>query len=308
MSELHGLVFDIRKFSLHDGPGIRTTVFFKGCPLNCWWCHNPESQSPAPELMLWKSRCIRCGTCVTTCALEAAGLNTEEKTGMHTVVERDVCTVCGSCVAVCAAEARELVGKRMTVSEVMSSIERDVVFFEESGGGVTFSGGEPLAQFSFLIGLLKACKALEIHTALDTSGYAPWKSIDTIRGDVDLFLYDLKIMDDTRHRTFTGVPNGLILHNLRALSERGHHIALRVPIIPGVTDDDQNLNEIGKFAASLPHLDRLDILPYHPSAVGKYERLGKPYHLAETRTPDDERMAEIAHLFEQYHLSVKVGG
>ena len=308
MSELHGLVFDIRKFSLHDGPGIRTTVFFKGCPLSCWWCHNPESQSPAPELMLWESRCVRCGTCVSTCALEAAGLVTDDKKGPHALVERDVCTVCGSCVYACAADARELVGKRMTVNDVMSSIERDVIFFEESGGGVTFSGGEPLSQHAFLAALLKACKALEIHTALDTSGYAPWKAIDSLRGDVDLFLYDLKLMDDTRHRQFTGVPNGLILHNLRALAERGHHIAIRVPIIPGITDDTQNLEQIGEFAAGLPNLDRVDILPYHPSALGKYERLGKPTHLTGTRTPADERMEEIARLLGQYRLSVKIGG
>jgi pyruvate formate lyase activating enzyme len=240
--------------------------------------------------------------------LEAAGLDADTQTGLRPTVERDVCTVCGSCVEICAAEARELVGKRMTVNDVMSNIERDIVFFEESGGGVTFSGGEPLAQHAFLAGLLKACKALEIHTAVDTSGYAPWKAIDNIRGDVDLFLYDLKLMDDARHRSYTGVPNGLILHNLRALSEHGHKIVLRVPVIPGVTDDAQNLGEIGAFAASLPNLERVDLLPYHPSALGKYERLGKPYLLAETNAPADERMAEIAHLFEQYHLSVKIGG
>jgi pyruvate formate lyase activating enzyme len=309
VSELHGLVFDIRKFSLHDGPGIRTTVFFKGCPLNCWWCHNPESQSPAPEVMLWESRCIHCGTCVSTCAVEAAGMTTDAQTGSTLpTIDRDVCTVCGSCVAACAADARQIVGARMTVSEVMSQIERDVAFFEESGGGVTFSGGEPLSQRPFLAELLKACKALEIHTTLDTSGYAPWKTVDSIRGDVDLFLYDLKLMDDIRHREYTGVPNGLILHNLRALSERGHNIILRVPVIPGITDDTKNLNEIGEFAATLPRLERVDILPYHPSAQGKYERLGKPYRLAGTQTPTDERMDGIAHLLGQYNLVVKIGG
>ncbi len=308
MSESHGLVFDIRKFSLHDGPGIRTTVFFKGCPLSCWWCHNPESQSPAQEVMLWESRCIRCGMCVETCALEAASLPGEGETVTQATIDRDVCIVCGSCVAECAAGARELVGQRMTVSEVMSNIERDVVFFEESGGGVTFSGGEPLAQHLFLAELLRACKALDIHTALDTSGYAPWKTIDAIRNDVDLFLYDLKLMDDARHRKFTGVPNGLILHNLRALSERGHHIILRIPVIPSVTDDAQNINEIAVFAASLPQLERVDLLPYHPSALGKYERLGKPYRLPETRTPPEEQMEAISHILEQHNLTVKIGG
>ncbi len=305
MSDTHGLVFDIRKFSLHDGPGIRTTIFFKGCPLNCWWCHNPESQSPAPEVMLWEARCIRCGTCVSTCALEAIQSGPDGQ-GYHT--DRDVCIVCGSCVGTCAANARELVGKRMTVSEVMHEIERDVAFFEESGGGVTFSGGEPLAQRQFLAELLQDCKALEIHTAVDTSGYTPWKALDSIRANVDLFLFDLKLMDDARHRQLTGVPNGLILHNLRALSERGHHIILRVPVIPGVNDDPANLHAIAEFAEDLPHVERVDLLPYHHSAVGKYERLGKAYHLADTRPPSDEHMSAIRRLMEEHNLAVKIGG
>lgn len=304
MAELHGLIFDIRKFSLHDGPGIRTTVFFKGCPLSCWWCHNPESQSPSPEVMYWKSRCIRCGACVPTCAVEAISPN---GSGPFSI-DRDVCTVCGACVKACAADARELVGQCMTVNSVMDAIQRDAIFFEESGGGVTFSGGEPLMQRLFLAELLKACKALDIHTAVDTSGYTPWKVLDSIRGDTDLFLYDLKLMDDARHRHFTGVPNGLILHNLRALSERGERIIIRIPIVPGVNDDAANLHAVGEFASDLPHLERVDILAYHASALGKYERLGREYHLPDTQTPSDERMGEIQYLLEQHGLTVKIGG
>lgn len=308
MSELHGTIFDIRKFSLHDGPGIRTTVFFKGCPLSCWWCHNPESQSPAPEVMLWESRCIRCGACVSTCALEAISRVEDGQNGPVYTTDREVCTVCGSCASACAADARELVGQRMSVADVMQQIARDSIFFEESGGGVTFSGGEPMVQRAFLAELLKASKALDIHTAVDTSGYTPWKSLESILDDTDLFLYDLKLMDDTRHRQVTGVPNGLILHNLRALSERGKRIILRVPVVPGVNDDAANLHAVGDFAASLPHLERVDILAYHPSALGKYERLGKPYHLPDTRSPSEERMQEITHLLEQHNLIVKTGG
>lgn len=307
MTELHGLIFDIRKFSLHDGPGIRTTVFFKGCPLTCWWCHNPESQFPGPEMMLWESRCIRCGACVTTCAVEAI-TSSGENGSLRYITDRDTCTVCGSCEAVCAADAREMIGRRMTVSEVMAEIERDAVFFEESGGGVTFSGGEPLAQRSFLSDLLRACKEREIHTAVDTSGYTPWKALDSIRDNTDLFLYDLKLMDDARHRQFTGAPNGLILHNLRALSERNHRIIIRVPVIPGINDDAANLHALAEFAADLPHLERVDLLPYHASAQGKYERLGRPYHLPDTLTPSDERMDEIKDLLEQYDLNVTIGG
>lgn len=303
MSELHGLVFDIRKFSLHDGPGIRTTVFFKGCPLSCQWCHNPESQSSAQEIMLWENRCIRCGTCITNCAVEA--ISREDG---RVVTDRDVCTVCGTCTTYCAADARELVGKRMTVSEIMDDVKRDIVFFEESKGGVTFSGGEPMAQRSFLEELLKSCKALDIHTAVDTSGYAAWKSYDNIREYTDLFLFDLKLIDEERHRHFTGVPNGLILSNLRALSERGHHIIIRVPVVPGVTDDEDNLRGIAEFVASLPHIDRIDLLAYHESAKGKYERLGIPYALPDVRQPSDERMQELSNLMKEYSLPVKIGG
>lgn len=304
MSELHGLLFDIRKFSLHDGPGIRTTVFFKGCPLNCWWCHNPESQSTSPEIMLWESRCIRCGECVSNCAVEAI----QATGGSSTITDRDICTVCGSCVEICTADARQLVGQRYTIAQVMEQIRRDGPFFEESQGGVTFSGGEPLAQRAFLATLLKECKSLGLHTALDTSGYAPWKILDSIRADVDLFLYDLKLMDDVRHRQYTGVPNGLILHNLRALAERGHAIVVRVPVIPGINDDTANMEAIIDFVASLPHVEHVDLLPYHASAEGKYERLGKPYNLAGTLTPEAAHMELIAHLFEDHQLTVKIGG
>lgn len=259
-------------------------------------------------MMLWESRCIRCGECVSTCAVEAIEASGMSMQGERFVTDRDVCTVCGSCITTCTADARELVGKRMTVAEVMAQIERDAIFFEESGGGVTFSGGEPMTQRFFLAELLKACKALDIHTALDTSGYTPWKALDSIRANTDLFLYDLKLMDDARHRQYTGVPNGLILHNLRALSERGHRIILRVPIIPGINDDAANLHAIAEFAAGLPHLERVDILPYHPSALGKYERLGKPYRLNGTPMPSDDQMDSVKTLLEAHDLLVKVGG
>jgi pyruvate formate lyase activating enzyme len=298
-----GIVFDIKKFSIHDGPGIRTTIFFKGCPLSCWWCHNPEGQSPQPELVLRESRCIGCGACLEVCDQGAISWD-----GDVVSTDREKCVLSGACVEVCYAEAREMVGQEMTVAEVMAEIGRDIAFYDQSGGGVTFSGGEPLLQRDFLLALLRACKEEEIHTAVDTCGFATWETLDSIRKHVDLFLYDLKLMDDAKHRKFTGVSNELILKNLQRLSAQGHDIFLRVPIIPGINDDAENIRQIGTFAAALPHLKRVDILPYHRAAAEKYNRLNKIYGLPETRPPSDEKMAEITQILRGFGLQVKTGG
>lgn len=303
MHSLTGLISNIQKFSIHDGPGIRTTVFFKGCPLRCWWCHNPENQVAGQEVMFWSGRCIACGACLAACAQGAISME-----GEIAVTDRTLCTVCGACVEACYAQAREIVGREMTVAEVIAEIEKDIPFYDESGGGVTFSGGEPLLQSDFLLALLRACKEKEIHTALDTCGFAPWETLDSIREYVDLFLYDLKLMDDAKHREFTGVSNELILRNLRMLSERGHDIFLRVPIVPGINDDDEHIRQIGAFAADLPHLNRVDILPYHHIALEKYKRLNKVYSLPEARPPSDKRITEIAQILEGFGLRVKIGG
>lgn len=298
-----GTVFDVQRFSVHDGPGIRTTVFFKGCPLECWWCHNPESQLQELELMLWEKRCIGCGACLEVCTQGAIS----RENGLIST-DRGRCVVCGACVEACYAEARELVGREMTVAQVMAEIERDVPFYDQSGGGVTFSGGEPLAQLDFLLAALRACKRRGIHTALDTCGFAPWEALDAVRKWVDLFLYDLKLMDDADHRKFTGVSNRVILDNLEALSRRGHDVILRVPIVPGINDDDEHVRQIGRFAATLPCLKRVDVLPYHSIAAEKYHRLGKAYKLSETPLPVDERVAEIAQVWREFGLEVKIGG
>ncbi len=298
-----GILFDLRKFSIHDGPGIRTAVFFKGCPLRCVWCHNPESQSPRVELVLHPNRCIACEACVQACPNGAA-----LRQGDRFYTERSKCRVCGQCTQVCYADGRQLAGKTWTSAEVMAAIERDRAFYDQSGGGVTFTGGEPLMQISFLQALLSAAKASGLHTAVDTCGYTAWKNIEQVRAQVDLFLYDVKLMDNARHRQYTGVSNAPILDNLRKLCESGHTVIVRVPVIPGINDDGQNLAATCQFLAGLPGLHRVDLLAYHDSAEAKYARMGMPYELTGLRPPTEERMKEIANLFRQSGLPVTIGG
>ncbi len=299
----HGLVFDIKKYSIHDGPGIRTTVCFKGCPLSCWWCHNPESQASQYEVMLHDNRCIRCGACVDACPHHAIAWVEGEP-----ITDRAVCERCGTCLDECYAEARQIVGREMTVEQVMAEIAPDTAFYDESRGGVTFSGGEPLLQRDFLLALLQACQARDLHTAVDTSGFASWDTVDRIRSLADLFLYDLKLIDDERHREFTGVTNQPILRNLFDLSARGHAIVIRVPIVPGINDDEGSIRQLAEFIAALPNRHPIELLPYHHIAIDKYLRLGKTYRLFEVRRPDDERMDQIAQQLRQFELPVSVGG
>jgi pyruvate formate lyase activating enzyme len=300
-----GTVFDIRRYSIHDGPGIRTTVFLKGCALSCWWCHNPESQTPGPELVVRGNRCIRCGACVAACGRGGAALG---DAGPET--DRARCAGCDSyaCAAVCYADAREVAGTAMSVAQVLEAAARDEPFYRESGGGVTLSGGEPLLQADFTLALLVALRARGIPTALDTCGHVPWAVLDRVRPHVDLFLYDVKLMDEERHRRFTGVSNRRILENLRALSERGHRIVLRLPIIPGVSDDEANVRAVTALAAGLPHLAGVDLLPYHRIGVDKYARLDRAYRLRETGVPSRARMDAIAAALAAAGLEVQQGG
>jgi pyruvate formate lyase activating enzyme len=219
-----------------------------------------------------------------------------------------VCERCGTCSDECYAEVRQIVGREMTVEQVMAEIAPDTAFYDESHGGVTFSGGEPLLQRDFLQALLQACQARELHTAVDTSGFASWDTIDQIRPFTDLFLYDLKLIDDEQHREFTGVTNQPILRNLQELSALGHSIVIRIPIVPGLNDDDDSIWQMAEFIAALPHRHPIDLLPYHHIAVDKYLRLGKPYRLFEVRRPDTDRLSEIALRLQQFELPVMIGG
>ena len=299
------MVFDIKKYSINDGPGIRTTVFLSGCPLKCQWCHNPESQSLTPELLYRAGRCLGCGECIVTCPEEAIAFVSELR-GKKIFTNREKCTRCQTCIATCYSGAREFSGKEVTVDEVMSQVVRETPFYDESGGGVTFSGGEPLMQPGFLSALLKACRAQEIRTCVDTSGFANWNVFDQIRGDVDLFLYDLKHMDSEKHREVTGVPNEPILENLRRLSGLGHKVVARLPLIPGINDDEANLVESGKFLASLPQLESVELMGYHDLAQAKYEALGMEYKLVGLKGPEEEEMRNAAEVLRSYGLNVVI--
>lgn len=288
-----GTVFDIMKYAIHDGPGIRTVVFLKGCPLRCWWCHNPESQAPGPELMLNPDRCISCGECLTVCP---------------TGTDPTLCTDCLRCVDVCHAGARTTAGRTMTVAQVITEIMKDAIFYEESGGGVTFSGGEPLMQPDFLCSLLEQCKARDLHTAIETSGFGRQEDLLRSAAKTDLFLYDLKLMDDDLHRKYTGASNRTILANLQALAAVHANIIVRIPVIPGINDSAENISATAAFAASLGGVREIHLLPYHTAGSHKYTRLGQRYLLPEIQPPTADTMSQLADCAKASGVPVKIGG
>lgn len=281
-----GTIFNIQRYSVHDGPGIRTTVFFKGCPLRCWWCHNPESQSHTREIMFSMERCIGCGSCTRNCLHGAIGV----KDG-KAIIDREDCLFpneCDQCFQSCPTNAIELIGRKIGINEVMKEIQKDLIFYDQSGGGVTFSGGEPLSQLEFLSNLLDSCKREGIHTVVDTSGYISWEKLSHIAPKVDLFLYDIKLINNDKHKKYTGVCNNLILENLIKLSKGNNKIFVRIPIIPGINDDEKNIIETGEFLSKL-NIAQVNLLPYHNIGLNKYKKLRVSCELLEVNSPSEEK-------------------
>lgn len=297
-----GLVFDVKHFAVHDGPGIRTTVFLKGCPLRCGWCHSPESQNPRPEIAFYPDLCIGCAACVEACPNGAQTMDPVK-------IRRELCTGCGACADACYAGSLVKFGDRITVEEVIREVEKDRLLLETSGGGVTLSGGEPVAQSQFASELLRSLKREGYHTALDTSGYAPWEVLEDVARHADLVLYDLKHMDPRAHEELTGAPNDLILSNLRSLSQQGSKtIIVRLPVIPGLNDSNENIEATAKFLGGLGGIEAVELLPYHNLGATKYEALGWEYLLSHLDPPTGERLEEMRGLLEARGLRTIVEG
>lgn len=291
-----GIIFDIQRFSLHDGPGIRTTVFFKGCPLRCLWCHNPESISPKIELAFYRYKCIGCNSCVLVCPTGA--LQNDDVDGKK--YNEKLCQFCWKCIDICPSRALVLQGKSYKLEEVLNEIVKDIPFYRQSRGGVTLSGGEPTFQFDFCLALLKACKENGISTALDTSGFVSWDKLRDLLPFVDIFLYDIKHMSSEEHRKITGVPNETILENLYRLDEAGKWIEIRIPIIPGYNDSEENIIAVADFITRLRSVRRVKLLPYHKLGLSKPWLFNRKRGILELEPPKREDMEKIKELMRRY--------
>jgi pyruvate formate lyase activating enzyme len=314
--KLTGKVYDIQGFSLQDGPGIRTTVFLKGCPLRCPWCHSPESQQLQAQLSWMSMKCIgvaKCGKCLNACPKGAISPGkliqhaaTKEEI-RHVHIDRSLCDNCGDCAAACIYKSLYICGADYTVEELFKRVSKDIPFYVQSGGGVTISGGEPLSQPEFTLQLLKALKNYGIHTALDTTGYAQYQVIESLLPFTDLFLYDLKHMDNEQHRIVTGVENKLILANAQRIAKTGAQMQIRLPIIPDFNNSEENIRETSLFCRSLGEAVKLvQVLPYHNLGVVKHQRIDDSKVVLEADPPSEKQIQSIKDLLKSFGLPVTV--
>jgi pyruvate formate lyase activating enzyme len=302
-----GLIFNIQRFSIHDGPGIRTTVFLKGCPLRCFWCHNPEGLRKKVEIQFSSSRCIRCGECAQACPEGAQVVTPDAR-----IFDRKRCTACGRCVETCFAEGLQIIGTWRSAADVVNEALRDRAFYASSGGGVTLSGGEPLLQPGFTLAVLNALHAEGIHTALETTTYCSWKTLSAVLAATDLFMIDLKHLDPIVHQSATGVSNERILANTRRLAQTGKTIIFRTPVIPGVNDTPEAIQAIATYVRELGTLRddhgaglALELLPFHHLADDKYTSLGMEYQAASLKPPSKEHMFALAETARSTGIQVK---
>jgi pyruvate formate lyase activating enzyme len=313
MADARGLVVDIDRFAVHDGPGIRTAVYLKGCPLHCTWCHSPETQSFSPELLYLPQKCTACGLCLSVCEpgalipLETQSTDLADVQVCRVAVDWEKCTHCGACAKVCYPGALKLSGTWMNAAELVTEVEKDHLFYTASGGGVTLTGGEASSQPVFAREFLAGCRSLGIHTALETNGCAPWRVYAELLQVVNLFLYDIKHMDDASHRRLTGASNRQIKRNLRRLAEQGAEITVRIPCIPGLNDDPANIAATAAFVHEIG-LKTIHLLPYNISAEAKYHWLGREYSLKDLPTQSSETMAQLAEICSAKGLTVQIGG
>ncbi len=298
------LIFDIKRYAINDGPGIRITIFMKGCPLRCRWCHNPESQSPAMQKLYTESKCIGAQECTKMCPEDALTL-----TPKGIVTDYEICTMCGICADVCPTKAIEMSGQPYEVDELLEIIERERIHIDHSGGGVTFSGGEPLAHPGFLLKMLKACEEKGLHKTVDTCGFTETETLLEVAKHTDLFLFDLKLMDPVKHKKWTGLSNKLILQNLRILTESGANINIRIPFIRNVNSDHNTITEMAEFISKLPGKKPfVNILPYHNIAASKYNKLGEKYKELNMAEPTEEEQNRALSIFQKLGIDAEIGG
>jgi pyruvate formate lyase activating enzyme len=300
-----GIIFNIQRFSVNDGPGIRTTIFLKGCPLKCLWCFNPEGIKTQPEIIWYNEKCGRCFRCIEVCPNHAI---IHKKISIITNMKK--CNTCGKCEEVCFYEARKIIGKYMNVKEVLNEILKDKLFYENSGGGITLSGGEVTLQPEFALSILKESKRKDINTAIETCGYAKWSIFKTLIPYIDLILYDLKQIDEAKHRIYTGVSLDLIIDNLSRIDQIGIPLWIRIPFIPGYTDQEENIFKVANFLSRLQSIQRIDLLLYRTLGIPKYKSLGIKYPLEKIKPPGKEKMKkfeEIIKSFVGHYITIKVG-